>query len=200
MSRVTRPALSGGTQRAQRSEKFSLARNFQSRSKISISTSRFPHKNRAAVGGSLENFTLARNYQSCSKSRICLFFGPSGYGLAAYGIAIFQSPKNIFQEAEICRKIPEIPQKERFLAKFPAPKFENSEPHPAAKGVRQKELGKKVTKKVTEASEKVTESVPKTKKVIELLLPRSFCGTLRARKNAIPYPQPFHTPTRLPPR
>ena len=36
--------------------------------------------------------------------------------------------------------------------------------HPAAKGVRQKEFGKKVTKKVTEASEKVTERVPKTKK------------------------------------
>ena len=35
---------------------------------------------------------------------------------------------------------------------------------PATKGVRQKESGKKVTKKVTEASEKVTESVPKTKK------------------------------------
>ena len=29
--------------------------------------------------------------------------------------------------------------------------------HPDAKGVRQKEFGKKVTKKVTEASEKVTE-------------------------------------------
>ena len=29
--------------------------------------------------------------------------------------------------------------------------------HPATKGVRQKESGKKVTKKVTEASEKVTE-------------------------------------------
>ena len=29
--------------------------------------------------------------------------------------------------------------------------------HPAAKGVRQEEFGKKVTKKVTEASEKVTE-------------------------------------------
>ena len=29
--------------------------------------------------------------------------------------------------------------------------------HPAAKGVRQKESGKKVTKKVTKASEKVTE-------------------------------------------
>ena len=33
-----------------------------------------------------------------------------------------------------------------------------------AKGVRQKEFGKKATKKVTEASEKVTESVPKTEK------------------------------------
>ena len=54
--------------------------------------------------------------------------------------------------------------------------------HPAAKGVRQKEFGKKVTKKVTEASEKVTEKWPKAsrkrKKVIELLLPHSFCGTL----------------------
>ena len=44
-------------------------------------------------------------------------------------------------------------------------------------------LAKNVTKKVTEASEKndqkVTERVPKTKKkVIELLLPTSFCGTL----------------------
>ena len=35
-----------------------------------------------------------------------------------------------------------------------------------------------MTKKVTEASEKVIERVPKTKKVIELLLPTSFCGTL----------------------
>ena len=32
----------------------------------------------------------------------------------------------------------------------------NQESHPAAKGVRQKEFGKKVTKEVTEASEKVT--------------------------------------------
>ena len=56
--------------------------------------------------------------------------------------------------------------------------------HPAAKGVRQKESGKKVTKKVTKASEKVTEKWPKAsrkrKKVIELLLPHSFCGTLKS--------------------
>ena len=55
--------------------------------------------------------------------------------------------------------------------------------HPAAKGVRQKEFGKKVTNKVTEASEKVTKKWPKEsrkrRKVIELLLPTSFCGTLR---------------------
>ena len=55
--------------------------------------------------------------------------------------------------------------------------------HLAAKGVRQKESGKKVTKKMTEASEKVTEKWPKAprkrKKVIELLLPHSFCGTPR---------------------
>ena len=35
------------------------------------------------------------------------------------------------------------------------------EGHPAAKGVLQKEFGKKVTKKVTEASEKVTKKWPK---------------------------------------
>ena len=40
--------------------------------------SRFPHKNRAAVGGSLENFIIDRNFQSRSKSRIFLIFGPSG--------------------------------------------------------------------------------------------------------------------------
>ena len=37
-----------------------------------------PTKNRAAVGGSLENFILDRNFQSRSKSRIFLIFGPSG--------------------------------------------------------------------------------------------------------------------------
>ena len=49
----------------------------------------------------------------------------------------------------------------------------------ATKGL---EFGKKVTKKVTEASEKVTKKLPKEsrkqKKVIELLLPTSFCSTL----------------------
>ena len=39
-------------------------KKIQSRLKFSISTSRFPHKKRAAVGGSLENFILARNFQS----------------------------------------------------------------------------------------------------------------------------------------
>ena len=46
----------------------------------------------------------------------------------------------------------------------------------------QKEFGKKVTKQVTEASEKVTKKSSKEsrkgKKVIELLLPTSCCGTL----------------------
>ena len=37
-----------------------------------------PSKNRAAVGGSLENFILDRNFQSRSKSRIFLVLGPSG--------------------------------------------------------------------------------------------------------------------------
>ena len=62
-------------------------------------------------------------------------------------MAVFQSPKNYSSEAEISRKMPEIPQKERFFAKFQAPKFASTEPE----------------------------------------------------KNAIPYPQLFHTPTRLPP-
>ena len=43
--------------------------------------------------------------------------------------------------------------------------------HHAGKGVRQKELGKKVTKKsdrnIRKSDQKVTERVPKTKKVIE---------------------------------
>ena len=55
-------------------EIFNLARKFQSRRLD------FPTKNRAAVGGSLENLILARNFQSCLKSRIFLIFGPSGLG------------------------------------------------------------------------------------------------------------------------
>ena len=46
--------------------------------------------------------------------------------------------------------------------------------HPAGKGVRQKEFGKKATKKVTgcirKSDQKVAETDPKTKKLIELLL------------------------------
>ena len=53
--------------------------------------------------------------------------------------------------------------------------------HPAAKGVRQNELGKKVTAKVTEASEKETNKATKHEiKVIELLLPTAFCATLKS--------------------
>ena len=65
-----------------------------------------------------------------------------------------------------------------------------SNSHPAAKGVRQKEFGKKVTKKVTGASEKVTESVPKTKKsdrtpfAALLLRHPEILGT-RASKNPV---------------
>ena len=40
----------------------------------------------------------------------------------ACGMAIFQSP------SESCRKIPAIPQKERFLTEFQAPNFEIAEP------------------------------------------------------------------------
>ena len=48
--------------------------------------------------------------------------------------------------------------------------------HPAAKGVRQKESGKKVTKKVTEASEKVTKKWPKeSRKRKNLKWSNSFC-------------------------
>ena len=49
--------------------------------------SRFPTKNRAAVGGSLENFILDRNFQSRSKSRIFLIFGPSG--LVTFELLLF---------------------------------------------------------------------------------------------------------------
>ena len=68
-------------------------KKIQSRSKFSISIEIFnldrkfqsrhldlPTKNRAAVGGSLENSILARNFQSRSRSRIFLIFGPSGFG------------------------------------------------------------------------------------------------------------------------
>ena len=55
-------------QRAQRSKKLNLAQNLQSRSKCLIALEKFnldvsisPPKNRAAVGGALENFILARN-------------------------------------------------------------------------------------------------------------------------------------------
>ena len=54
-------------------EIFKVDRKFQSRRR------KFPTKNRAAVGGSLENFILTRNLQSRSKSRFFLLFGPSGF-------------------------------------------------------------------------------------------------------------------------
>ena len=60
-------------------EIFDLARKFQSRRLD------FPTKNRAAVGGSLENFILARNFQSRSKSRMFLIFGPTGIPFCATG-------------------------------------------------------------------------------------------------------------------
>ena len=54
-------------------EIYNLARKCQSR------RLQFPIKNRAAVGGSLENSILARNFQSRSKSRFFSIFGPSGF-------------------------------------------------------------------------------------------------------------------------
>ena len=42
----------------------------------------------------------------------------------------FSESEKYFSEAEVSRKIPEIPQKERIFAKFQAPNFENSEPEP----------------------------------------------------------------------
>ena len=45
---------------------------------VNLDVSISPQKNRAAVGGSLENFILDRNFQSRSKSRNFLIFGPSG--------------------------------------------------------------------------------------------------------------------------
>ena len=73
------------------------------------------------------------------------------------------------------------------LLKAPKPRHKNkvgekqvtngfSGNHPAAKGVRQKEFGKKVTKKVTEASEKVTEKWPKVSRKRKKWS-NSFCRT-----------------------
>ena len=73
-------------------EIFNLARTFQSRRLD------FPTKNRAAVGGLLENVILARNFQSRSKSRIFLIFGPSGMFviiLAAMVVRIDRDPQLI---------------------------------------------------------------------------------------------------------
>ena len=61
-----------------------------------------------------------------------------------------------------CRDIPKLPEKfekKKFGFNFRSLDSEScvAKTHPATKGVRQKEFGKKVTKKVTEVSEKVTE-------------------------------------------
>ena len=57
--------------------------------------------------------------------------------------------------------------------------FGSSVRSPCRKRSPAKGVWQKVTKKVTEASEEVTERAPKNeKKVIELLLPTTFCGTL----------------------
>ena len=69
-----------------------------------------------------------------------------GYGLVAYGMAIFQSPKNIFQRPKFPGKCLKFRRKSDFCQ-----------------------------------------------------ISGSEIWKFRARKNAIPYPQPFHTPTRLPP-
>ena len=78
-------------QKAQRSKKFNLARNFQSRSKFSISLEKFNLESRRLdfpttkkigprwVARSKISFSLG-NFQSRSKSRIVLIFGPSGWG------------------------------------------------------------------------------------------------------------------------
>ena len=50
--------------------------------------------------------------------------------------------------------------------------------HPAARGVLQKEFGKNVTKKVTEASEKDTKKRPNVSNSYRTPFATSFCGTL----------------------
>ena len=50
-----------------------------------------------------------------------------GYGLVAYGMAIFQSPKIFFRERNF-QENPGISAERTIFAKFQAPKFENSEP------------------------------------------------------------------------
>ena len=57
---------------------------------------------------------------------------------------------------------------------------------PAAKGVRQKEFGKRTCEKSDRSIRKVTKkSDRKRKKVIELLLPHSFCESKKEEKNRL---------------
>ena len=96
------------TQRAQRLKRFDPDRNLWSRSKFLISLENFnldvsisPQKNRAAVGGSLENFILARNFQSRSKSRIFLIFGPSGEFPGPLGPAAQKVENGVEKESKL---------------------------------------------------------------------------------------------------
>ena len=89
-------------------------------------------------------------------------------------MAIFQSPKIIFQSTEICRKKPWNSADRAIFARFQAPKFENSEPA------------------------KCSSILPAIPYPPPCQISGSEIWKFRARKYAIPYSQPFHTPTRLP--
>ena len=89
----------------------------------------------------------------------------------AHGIAIFQSPKNIFSEPEICRKNAANPQKERFstnfrhrILKFQSPPCKSAE--------------RAIFSKFQAPNLEISEP---------------------EKIYAVPYPQPFHAPTGLPP-
>ena len=75
-------------------EIFNLDRDFViSLENFNLDVSISPQKNRAAVGGSLENFILARNFQSHSKSQLFLIIGPSGKSLRFFGGRDFKSQR-----------------------------------------------------------------------------------------------------------
>ena len=70
-------------------EMFNLDRNFLILlENFNLDVSISPTKNRAAVGGWLENFILARNLQSRSKYRIFLIFGLSGTSVGGGAICV----------------------------------------------------------------------------------------------------------------
>ena len=181
-------------------ETFNLDRNFQSRSKISISTSRFPHKKRAAVGGSLEIFILARNFQSRSKSRTFWSLGPLGKAEKScfgqrkfwgsempFKDSVFEASKLLSTKTLLLKHYCRCQGKCRVFWVGFSQFLDLISRRELAFNLPQKESGKRsLAKKWRKKWQKRQKKWPKSdrkrpdneKKVIELLLPHSFCSTL----------------------